>query len=170
VRKTGRRSPGARPEPPSRFLESWSASRSGIRLPRVVPSLARLGFVLLLGCAIQAACGGDDDDGSPPLEQTEWTLVGGVEAPPDAVPTLTLEEGTASGFAGCNRFTGGYELDGNSFAVGPLAATQMACENAKTAVEAAYLPALEAVDAWAIEGGELVLSADGKETLRYEGG
>jgi heat shock protein HslJ len=134
-----------------------------------VPSLARLGFVLLLGCAIQAACGGDDD-GSPPLEQTEWTLVGGVEAPPDAVPTLTLEEGTASGFAGCNRFTGGYELDGNSVAVGPLATTQMACEDAKTAVEAAYLPALEAVDAWAIEGGELVLSADGEETLRYEGG
>jgi heat shock protein HslJ len=144
-------------------------SRSEIRLPRVVPSLARLGLVLLLSCAIQAACG-DDNDGSPTLEQTEWTLVGGAEAPPDAVPTLTLEEGTASGFAGCNRFTGGYELDGDSMAIGPLAATQMACEDAKTAVEAAYLPALEAVDAWAIEGAELVLSTNGEETLRFEAG
>jgi hypothetical protein len=31
----------------------------------------------------------------------------------------------------------------------------------------AYLPALEAVDSWAIEDGELVLSTDGEETLRY---
>ena len=94
----------------------------------------------------------------------------GVETSADAVPTLTLDAGTASGFGGCNRFTGKYELDGDSIAIGPLASTRMACEDAKTAVEDAYLPALEAVDAWAIEGGELVLSANGEETLRYETG
>ena len=43
----------------------------------------------------------------------------------------------------------------------------MACEEPKMAVEAAYLPALEAADAWAIEGGELVLSSGGDETLRF---
>ena len=51
--------------------------------------------------------------------------------------------------------------------IGPLAATLMACEEDKSAAEAAYLPALEAVDAWAIEDGELVLSAGGEETLRF---
>ncbi|MGH3011180.1 MAG: META domain-containing protein [Gaiellaceae bacterium] len=83
---------------------------------------------------------------------------------------LTLDESTASGFGGGNRFTGNYELDGDLMAIGPLAATRMACEEAKMAVEAAYLPALEGVDAWAIEDGELVLSANGEETLRYEAG
>jgi len=43
----------------------------------------------------------------------------------------------------------------------------MACEEAKMAAEAAYLPALEAADAWTIDGDELVLSSDGRETLRF---
>jgi heat shock protein HslJ len=128
-------------------------------------------LVLLLAASIQAGCGGDDDGGdgdAPALEGTEWTLVDGVDAPSDSVPTLTLEEGIASGFGGCNSFTGGYELDDDSITIGPLAATLMACEDDKSAAEAAYVPALEAADSWAIEDGELILSTDGEETLRFE--
>lgn len=99
----------------------------------------------------------------------EWTLVSGVDAPDDAVPTLTLEEGNASGFGGCNTFRGGYELDGDSISIGPLAGTLMACEVQKMAVEGAYMPALEVADAWAIDGDELVLSSGGEETLRFSG-
>ena len=106
----------------------------------------------------------------PPLEGTEWTLVSGVDAPDDAVPTLTLEEGNASGFGGCNNFMGGYELDGDSISIGPLAGTLMACEEPKMAAETAYLPALEAADSWAVEDGELVLSSGGEETLRFSTG
>jgi heat shock protein HslJ len=43
----------------------------------------------------------------------------------------------------------------------------MACEEAKTATETAFLPALEAADSWALEGDELVLSSGGEETLRF---
>jgi heat shock protein HslJ len=119
-----------------------------------------------------AACGGDDDDAGdgPSLEGTAWTLAGGVDTVEDAVPTLTLEDGTASGFGGCNQFTGGYEVDGDTISLGPLASTMMACPDDVTAVETAYLPALEAADAWAIDGGELVLSKDGEETLRFSAG
>jgi putative lipoprotein len=131
-----------------------------------VPSPVRLGLVLFLACSL-AACGGDDDAEGPALEGTEWTLVDGVDAPEDSVPTLTLADGSASGFGGCNTFRGGYELDGESISIGPLAGTLMACEEPKMAAEGAYMPALEAADAWAIEGGELVLSTDGGETLRF---
>lgn len=93
-----------------------------------------------------------------------------MDAPTDAVPTLTLEEGLASGFGGCNTFRGPYELDEESIAIGPLAGTLMACEEPKMAAESAYLPALEAAEEWAVEGGELVLSTDGKETLRFSAG
>jgi heat shock protein HslJ len=123
--------------------------------------------VVALAAFALAGCGGDDDGGDPPLEGTEWTLVGGVDAPDDAVPTLTLADEGASGFGGCNTFNGGYELDGDAITIGPLAATLMACEDDKSAAEAAYLPALEAADAWAIEDGELVLSTGGEETLRF---
>jgi len=137
-----------------------------------VPSPARLWLVLVLAGSLAAAgCGGDDDEADPlPLEGTAWTLVSGVEAPADATPTLTLEEGAASGFGGCNTFRGGYEVDGESISVGPLAATLMACEEPKMAAEGAYLPALEAADAWAVSDGELVLSSDGEETLRFSAG
>ena len=116
-----------------------------------MPTVARVVLVLLLAASIQAGCGGDDDGGdgdAPALEGTEWTLVDGVDAPGDSVPTLTLEEGIASGFGGCNSFTGGYELDDDSITIGPLAATLMACEDDKSAAEAAYVPALEAADSW----------------------
>lgn len=117
--------------------------------------------------SIQAGCGGDGDGDAPPLEGTEWTLVDGVDAPDDALPTLKLADGSVSGFGGCNTFNGPYELDGDSISIGPLAATLIACEDAKSAAEAAYLPAIEAVNSWAIEDGELVLSTDGEETFRY---
>jgi heat shock protein HslJ len=137
-----------------------------------VPSPTRFALVLAAAALLASAtaCGGDDDGGaedSPPLEGTAWTLVSGVDVPDDAVPTLTLADDKAFGFGGCNRFTGGYELDGDALTLGPLAATMMACEEPKMAAEQTYLPALEAVDAWAIEGGELVLSSGGEETLRF---
>ena len=128
---------------------------------------ARFWLLLALAAAMLAgACGGDDD--GPPLEGTEWALASGVDVPEDAdPPTLLLEEGNASGFGGCNTFTGGYELDGDSISIGPLAGTLMACELQKMAVEGAYMPALEAADAWSIDGDELVLSSGGEETLRF---
>ena len=131
--------------------------------------MLRGSVALALACALlEAGCGGDDDGAdAPPLEGTAWAVVSGVEAPADAVPMLTLEGGNASGFGGCNTFRGGYELDGDSIAIGPLAATLMACEEPKMAAEGAYLPALEAADAWAVEDGELVLSTGGEETLRF---
>ncbi|HXV58295.1 MAG TPA: META domain-containing protein [Gaiellaceae bacterium] len=132
-----------------------------------MPAVARLGLVLVLALSLPLACGGDDEADDPPLEGTEWTLVSGVDAPEDAPPTLLLEEGRASGFGGCNRFTGGYELDGDSISFQQLASTQMACEEPQAAAEDAYLPALEGADGWAVEGGELVLSTGGGETLRF---
>jgi heat shock protein HslJ len=133
-----------------------------------VPSFVRLALLVALVASLQAGCGGDDGGGdAPPLEGTEWTLVDGVDAPDDSVPTLTLDDGSASGFGGCNTFNGAYELDGESITIGPLAATLMGCEEDKSTAEAAYFPALEAADSWAIEDGELVLSSGGEETLRF---
>ncbi len=129
---------------------------------------ARFCLLIVLAAAVLAGgCGGDDEVDGPPLEGTEWTLASGVDVPDDAAPTLLLEEENASGFGGCNTFTGGYALDGDSISIGPLAGTLMACEEPKMAVEGAYIPALEAADAWSIAGDELVFSSGGEETLRF---
>lgn len=64
----------------------------------------------------------------------EWVLatLNGRPAPLGAgkrPATLRLEgeTRTAAGFAGCNRFSGSYTLDGSRLTFGPAAATKMAC-------------------------------------------
>jgi len=82
-------------------------------------------------------------------------------------PTIEFAaDGTVSGFAGCNTFTGGYTTDGAALTFGPLALTKMACQRPGSAVEADYLNALAGVSGWAVEpDGRLRL--DGAVPLRY---
>jgi heat shock protein HslJ len=76
--------------------------------------------------------------------------------------TLTLDfdkEGNLSGNAGCNNFTGTYQLDGNQLTVGPLASTMMMCEDLQGVMEqeAQYLAALQSAGNYLIEGNVLEL-------------
>jgi heat shock protein HslJ len=48
----------------------------------------------------------------------------------------------ASGFSGCNRYTGSYTLKDGLLSFGPLAGTRMACAGAGGEIEGAYLDAL----------------------------
>jgi len=64
----------------------------------------------------------------------DWTLVelAGQPAPTGAGgrrPTLRFDADSAhvSGFAGCNRFAGGYTIEGQALHFRPLAMTKMAC-------------------------------------------
>jgi len=84
-----------------------------------------------------AACPGPGPGtGSPAASPVgvEWKLVelGGRSAGIGAngqPATLLLTEvsARASGYAGCNQFSGSYTLSGNSLTFGPLAMTRMAC-------------------------------------------
>ena len=77
------------------------------------------------------------------------------------------DDGTMSGFAGCNRFTGTFSSDGSSLDIGPIATTKMACQHPASVIESDYLNALAGVSAWSIAaGGRLVL--DGAVPLTYE--
>lgn len=104
-----------------------------------------------------------------PVGQT-WTLVtlSGEEVPAGVTTTLTLDaEGNASGNAGCNQYGGGYELSGSSISFGEVGSTKMMCEEPAMGVETAYLAALATVDAWAMEGDTLTLSAAGEPILVF---
>lgn len=76
-------------------------------------------------------------------------------------------EGRAFGSGGCNRFTGGYELDGAALRFGRMASTQMACAPAAMDQERRFHEALEAVRGWRMEGTVLHLTdAAGASLLR----
>jgi heat shock protein HslJ len=103
------------------------------------------------------------------VENVEWTLTeldGAAIAPTErGAPTLKLssKERRASGFAGCNRYTGGYELNGATLRFGALAATRMACPDPTP--ETALLKVLEATASWKVAGRTLELS-DASATVR----
>lgn len=57
---------------------------------------------------------------------------------------LEAANGVASGYAGCNRFTGPYEKLASGMRFGNLATTRMACDPARMELETAFLEALKA--------------------------
>jgi heat shock protein HslJ len=103
------------------------------------------------------ACGKQPSGEPPKLESSaplaigtgDWVLVslGTQTMPADSTkrPTLRLDTGTlhASGFAGCNRYSGTFILRGDSLTFGPVVSTKMFCE-ATSELETAFLKALGA--------------------------
>ena len=113
------------------------------------------------------------DDSAPQhtsLETTTWALVSGrgIALPDDSTPTITLTDGRAYGTTGCNRYSGGYSLDGERIELGAIASTRMSCAPPLDALELAFLEALGNVARWQVEGGMLTLRDEhGEELLRF---
>lgn len=63
----------------------------------------------------------------------------------------------ASGYAGCNRFFGGYELNGKLLKFGPIGATRRVCPDLEEGAEMEFLKALDATRGWRIVDGTLEL-------------
>ncbi len=109
------------------------------------------------------------------LEDRTWVvdelnIDGTMTAPADGVTSYALfEEGTVAGGAGCNNYTGGYETDGGSITIGPLAATRMFCEGAMDQ-ETAYFVLLEQVDSYKVSGNDLTLSNGDTVLIKYSEG
>ncbi len=99
----------------------------------------------------------------PTLEGREWTLVElggqGVVALTDLpLPSFRLASGEMTGFAGCNRMFGSYQVDGRKLAFGPIGTTRRACAD-ESNLETRFLQALEATTAHAMTLGALELRA-----------
>jgi putative lipoprotein len=108
-----------------------------------------------------------------PLQETYWKLSELSGAPIDKglkkPPFIVLHaDGRASGFTGCNRMGGPYQLDGQALSFGPFVATFMYCEGAAD-TERALLDILPKVKGFAIDGGRLELRGESGDVLaRFE--
>jgi heat shock protein HslJ len=104
-------------------------------------------------------------DTPPTLAGSSWDVLmynNGREAVvgtlADAPISLTFgEDGTVFGNASCNNFNGGYTIEGDTIAIGPLATTRMMCAEEVMAQEAAFLAALENATTFSQEGDRLSL-------------
>jgi heat shock protein HslJ len=105
--------------------------------------------------------------GSPPpspgatLGGTNWNLteMGGTADFARIAPTIEFgADGSVSGFAGCNTFSGTFTTDGGKLTMSPLATTKIGCQRPASAVESEYLNALSGVTTWELDSsGHLTL-------------
>lgn len=87
-----------------------------------------------------------------------------AEVPDDVSATLLLNSGAASGVAGCNTYSGTYEIDDHLVRFSDeLVVTQALCEGPAQAVEDAFLTLLPTIVSWIIVDGRLELN-DGGQT------
>ena len=100
------------------------------------------------------------------LRAKEWQLKSMTEngkevKNPQQIPTLVFSDSSAVyGSAGCNRFFGNYEMDGDKLKFSPLGATRMACPDLQ--LETEFFKALETVDTYSIKDGLLSLKSKDK--------
>ncbi len=128
-----------------------------------------ISLMTLAACAPDAA-----DTGTPATTDAidptgSWTIEAIGDRPViDKSPTAMTftTDGTVAGNAGCNQFTGGFELSGTRLSMGPLAVTQRMCAvEALMEQEGRFLKALQQVDGVSMDNGLLVMTDASGETL-----
>ena len=139
--------------------------------------LIRAALATALVVTLPAAAAAQEDEPATP-EGLDWALTSYydeglgelVSVPFEVEPTLRLEDGIASGFGGCNQFSGSYELEEGQLRFSEeLSVTLAFCEDPAGSLEDAYLAALGEVEGWFIDEGVLELSDDfGTIVLTFE--
>ena len=118
------------------------------------------------------------DSDTVQLEGTDWLLNSYLTQEGEMVEPLAgtytsayFEDGQVNGKASCNGYFGGYQVEGNSISIGPLASTEMFCGNPPGVMdqEFAFLSAMGSAADYAIEGEQLFISdADGATILVFD--
>ena len=130
-------------------------------------------FVTLL-----AFCNFSEAGGNIPaavgIEGTKWRLVEVSGAPVSPLagekqPHILFDpaQKKVTGFAGCNNFFAGYEIDGASLKFGPVGSTRMSCPDLEMSLETEVFKALDKTRAWEIRDGRLLLLDDGNVLSRF---
>ncbi len=104
--------------------------------------------------------------GGSAITGVEWAVeqIGGRPTVERTAPTIVLgDDGRLSGQAPCNRYTGGYELDGTDFATSDIAVTARACLEPIAVQEVEFLAILRSA-------AELSLNDDGKLVMSTKTG
>ncbi|MET6997451.1 META domain-containing protein [Chitinophaga defluvii] len=138
-------------------------------------ALAAVAIMTAAGCANSKQT--QNNDGTATADSTalyrEWNLVElegqAVDTSTTAhVPTIlfTQDGHRVSGHAGCNRMMGSFTFSGsNQIKLGPMASTKMACPDMK--MEDAYLKALDKVDNYSFENGNLLLNNEKTPVAKF---
>jgi heat shock protein HslJ len=85
--------------------------------------------------------------------------------------SVNFDEEAVAGLAGCNNYTGGYEVDGENISFGPLATTRKFCSDPEGTMEqeSEFLAALEGATRFEIQGSRMdMYFEDGARAMTLE--
>ena len=102
------------------------------------------------------------------------TIAGSMPVIPNVQITLKFNnDGTLSGFSGCNNYNGGYTLTGQTtefgktITIGPLVSTKMYCADTAD-LESKYLANLQNTKTYSITNNKMLLRGSGLNELSYD--
>ena len=110
-----------------------------------------------------------------PIEGPTWwrlTALRGFDANAlhgaDGPVVARFQDGRVSGYSGCNRFFGGYTIDGERIVIDPLAGSMMMCAESAMALEHAFTSKLAGTFLYSVAGKVLTLASDSAPVLTFE--
>jgi len=127
-------------------------------------------LVLLLFAAFLSACSMSNLSGNDPLDGTSWELVAiGKHRPiENSNISIAFEGGQASGSSGCNRYGGGYKVEGEKIVFDAMAMTEMACADMNMMdQELEYMQRLGNAQRFELLEGHLLIYSSDSETLNF---
>ena len=126
-----------------------------------------LAAVMATAIAVPATA---QDEPASSVEGPVWELLAVGQAAAEASASMSLDDGTAAVFGGCNSFFGSYQLDGQDLTFDDdFTSTLVECEPAVMEQEKAYIAALGDVASYATEGDLLdLLDAGGGQALSFQ--
>ncbi len=142
------------------------------------PKFYLVGLMLGVLALLSSACAKlDSTITTGDLEGTSWILQSyGEPGNPNDILTdteITAEfissAGTVKGSAGCNSYSGSYQLAASQLSIpGPIAVTEMYCLEPEGVMEQEqqYLALLQAAESYSTEDGELQINC-GQQVLVY---
>lgn len=88
--------------------------------------IATLAGILILSLV---ACSGANSTSDDPLDGTSWALMAYRKSSPipETTLTATFKDGKIHGSAGCNSYSGPYQIGDGTITIGAIASTEMAC-------------------------------------------
>jgi len=116
---------------------------------------------------------GGEETPADPLAGTKWQVrsyysaaeAGGMASPTGGVQlTAEFADGNVAGSSGCNTYTAGYTLDGDSLSIGDAASTMMFCDGLMDQ-EIAFLAALQSASSFKLETNQLHILNDQDEVV-----
>ena len=125
-------------------------------------------LLALSGCGRPAA----PQEGRPDLTRTLWnlsTFMGRKLVAGPGITAVLTSDGKISGSSGCNLYTGGYRVDGNSFVISWLmSAREKNCSQEIMDLETAYLESLAKTKLFTASRDQLTLKdADGDALMIF---